>query len=811
MYDYDYFCRSTRISMKYNLLIFNLLFVFITGVSGQTFLVKGKVTDADTKEPLPYVNIGLKDHIRGTTTDLKGEYQFEISKGFSILIFSSVGFERATHRVDAGKEQVIRLDVALKPSSLELNTVVVAASKYEQKIQESITSIEVLKPSLVENSNITRIDKAIEKLPGVMIMDNEPQIRAGSGFSSGLGSRVMILVDEVPLLRMDANRPVWNFMPVDDIEQVEVLKGAASVIYGSSALNGAINVRTAWPADTSRTIGKIYSGIYSKPNRRYATPWSGFNPIMAGASMLHAQRVGYFDFIVGASYLDDQGFVGNIPEKAAQNLDNNTGEYSRHLKFYFNTRKRSKNIDGLNYGLNGNIMWDKSAEAFFWFDADTNIYRPYPGALTHFNDLMLYVDPFIKYYMPGGGVHNFRNRYMFTDANADNDQSSNCHSFYNEYQYQKKYKKFGDLILIAGIMNVYVIGTGKVFSGKLAPDSTTTLGESGYHTADNLAGYAQLEKKLFNRLNIILGFRWEYYKIGAFEDNRPVFRAGWNWRVATGTYLRASFGQGYRFPSIGERYITTNSGGFGFYPNPELESETSWNSEAGIKQLFKIGKFVGYADLAAFWQEYSNYVEFNFGLWGRNPDSKKNFGFKFFNTGDARILGLDFTIAGDGKISRMLELGILAGYTYSLPQTTQPDYVYYKWGVNVEGSYNKTSTDPSDKILKYRINHLGKLDVEVSYRRKISAGVGARYYSFMKNIDVFFNVTDETGLFKSGIKAYREKNDHGNVIFDCRVSYALKAFRFALLVNNIFNTELSLRPCNIESPRMTSIQVMYKI
>ena len=788
------------------------LLIFIPALAfPQTSAIKGSVTDGKTGDPIPFVNIGLKDQNIGTSSDVNGLYRLDVSQGDFTVIFSSVGYEKQmlNVKIEAGKTQI--LNVALKSESIDLKTIVVSTSKYEQKIQESITTIDVLKPSLIENTNAHSIDKAIEQVPGVTIMDNEPQIRGGSGFSSGLGSRVMVLVDEIPLLRGDAGRPVWDFMPVDDVEQVEVVKGASSVIYGSSALNGAINVRTNWPADTSVTTAKIFTGVYSKPSRRYATSWSGMNPVTYGANFLHSRKINRFDLVIGGSYFNDDGYIGpTLGKLRTDSVSPNSKEYSRRLKLNFNTRFRPKKVTGLMAGLNGNFMISRSAESFFWGDADTNIYRAYPGSTSIFKDFLFYLDPFIKYYDKNGGVHSLKNRYFYTQGDPQSTQSSQSQSLFNEYEYTQKFKNLGDLMVVAGVMNIYSRSEGRVFSGVLNPlDSTTTSGATGMHFSDNLAGYAQIEKKVFNRMHILLGFRWEYYKIGQLEENKPVFRAGWNWRMSKGTFVRASFGQGYRFPSIGERYITTTSGSFGFYPNPDLRSESSWNSEVGIKQLFKFRDFVGFIDLAGFWQEYSDYTEFNFGSWGKNSDPSKIFGFKFYNTGDARIMGLDFSLAANGKISRNIVLDIMGGYTYNLPQSTQPDLVYYK-NYNFQGSYNTSSSDPSDRILKYRIQHLGKLDFQLTYKR-FSFGGSSRYYSFIRNIDKFFTDLDENGLFKSGITQYRLDHHRGTLLFDGRISYTLGSLKFSVVMTNILNTEFSMRPCTIEAPRLTTVMLVYSI
>jgi hypothetical protein len=64
---------------------------------------------------------------------------------------------------------------------------------------------------------------------------------------------------------------------------------------------------------------------------------------------------------------------------------------------------------------------------------------------------------------------------------------------------------------------------------------------------------------------------------------------------------------------------------------------------------------------------------------------------------------------------------------------------------------------------------------------------------------------------KTGIKKYREEHDKGTFILDYRVSYAMRSFKFSVIVNNLLNTEFSLRPLTIEPPRMTQLQVIYRI
>jgi outer membrane receptor protein involved in Fe transport len=790
------------------------VWILSISVFSQTTEIRGTIIDEKTSETLSFVNIGIKDQVQGTFSDSEGAFKMDLPKGIYTLIFSSVGYENLEKPITVDGHKTMFLNIAMKGTSRELNTVVVSASKYAQKIQESISSIEVLKPNLIQNTNIQSVDKAVDKMPGVAVVDNEPQIRGGSGFSSGLGSRVMVMVDEIPVLRGDAGRPSWNFLPIDDIEQIEVVKGASSVIYGSSAINGAINVRTAWPKDVPETKVNSFLGIYSKPSRRYATPWTNMNPLMFGLSVAHSQKFENYDLCGGASYYSDQGYIGGVPENKVTDPTNyNGGEFDRRAKFYFNTRVRNKKVEGLSYGLNGNFLYSENAQTYFWYDADTNIYRSFPGSLSLFKELTFYVDPFIKYFSKTAGTHSLKNRIYYTNTNGSNDQSSLSVTIYNEYQFTNKFKKLGDLVVVSGIMNMYVYSFGKVFSGQLAPDGTPTLGENGQYTSDNFAVYLQMEKRFFKRLTVLLGGRYEYYYLADLSQGKPVFRAGINLQAAKGTFIRTSLGQGYRFPSIGERYITTTSGNFGFYPNPGLMSETSLSYELGLKQLFKFGDFIGMADIAGFYENYDDYVEFNFGIWGKNMAyPQKNIGFKFFNTGPARIYGIDCMIGGEGEIINNLNLNVMVGYTYSVPQSTDPNYVFYKTPTNAKYTYLSTSSDTNGYILKYRVQSLLKADLQITWKR-FSTGVGGRYYGFMKNIDKSFYDFLDGQMFgvQTGIKQYRIDHNSGTFILDYRIGFALKDFKFSVIVNNLLNQEFSLRPLTMESPRATTLQVVYKI
>ena len=139
---------------------------------------------------------------------------------------------------------------------------------------------------------------------------------------------------------------------------------------------------------------------------------------------------------------------------------------------------------------------------------------------------------------------------------------------------------------------------------------------------------------------------------------RPVFRAGVNYKLKEGLNARASFGQGFRFPTITELYMRGDIGPVNLYNNPNLKPESGWTSEIGLKKVFKIDNFSGYIDLVGFVMEYNNMMEFTFGKFGPDTDELFGIGFKSLNVGKTRIPGIEFTLNGAGDIGDNLNFNL---------------------------------------------------------------------------------------------------------------------------------------------------------
>ena len=779
--------------MRKYLSIVVLLISFSSALSQK---ISGIVIDENTREPLIGVNVILSN-TNGTTTNIDGKFSLQLKENERTITFKYIGYESIVKNIDGKSEFNIKLKTAIQ----QIGTVVISAGKFEQKIEEITVSMEVISPLLIENKNTTDIQTAMEQVPGVNITDGQANIRGGSGWSYGAGSRVLVMVDDMPLISGDAGQVQWKLIATENINQVEVIKGASSALYGSSALNGVINIRTAFSKlsqiEKNPSVGytKIttHFGVTDHAKRDVLNWWGDNRQQFYGTEFSHSRKIDNLDLTIGGNYFKDEGY--------------REGEITDRLRWNLNSRYKSKQYTGLSYGVNANFLYQTTGSAIIWNGLD-QAYIPLNNEITNTNGDTYNIDPFIQY-VTENNTHNLKNRYLKVindnSTNGQDDaQDNESETFYSDYQWQHNFKAI-NLRVTTGTTNEIVLARSDLFQG------------NNYRQNHSL--YSQLDKK-WSKVNLSLGTRYEYFKvrseqkylidgdsINEYARAKQVFRAGLNYQIAEATYLRTSWGQGFRFPSMAEMFISTNYSGIEIFPNPELKPESGWSSEIAIKQGLKMGNWMGYFDAAAFIMEYDDMMEFSFGLWEFN-DGSYGVGFKSVNVGETRISGLELSLSGQGKLNEDLSINILGGYTYMNPIPLDTTEVYAEVLGNIV-TYSNSSSDPS--ILKYRYNHIAKLDMELIYK-KLSLGSSFRYNDFMKNIDKIFASEFFAEEIVGGIPEAREKFKNGDFIVDVRTSYQLNdVTKISLVINNLLNREYMSRPANMMPPRTIALQCNMKI
>ena len=212
----------------------------------QTNSIKGVVSDTDTGKALPSANVYLPEQNKGTLTNEKGEFSLSgISKGKVKIQFSYVGYKTQIITI-IPNEQEATLNISLEPVLLEAEEVVVSGGRYSSQHENAI-KIESLRSKYISTSGSQSLTEALTNIPGI------DMIAKGTGVTKpvirGLSmTNILMLNNGVKLenFQFSENHPFI----VDEFgtEHVEVIKGPASLLYGSDAVGGVINVIKEKPA-----------------------------------------------------------------------------------------------------------------------------------------------------------------------------------------------------------------------------------------------------------------------------------------------------------------------------------------------------------------------------------------------------------------------------------------------------------------------------------------------------------------------------------------------------------------------------------
>ncbi|MBK6784409.1 MAG: TonB-dependent receptor [Saprospiraceae bacterium] len=748
------------------------IFIFILGafgslVNAQQKTLSIRVQDESSLEPLVGAIVEVNDNI-GLTNE-NGEYNISFDSFPVTIVVTYLGYDDFRNKFS--KLTGNNVSIFLKPTKTILDLVTVTGSKFERNLAESTISLDIIQPQLLRSTNVAKSSDILNKVPGVQILDGQANIRGGSGYSYGAGSRVMLLVNDIPALQVDAGFPNWNDIPIESLAQIEVVKGAASTLYGSAALNGIVNFRTAYATSTPETrIMTSYTHILA-PKDKDKKWWEPNSRYQVNASFLHKRKFKKWDFI-------GSGFFNKLESHL---------EHTNEIRGRVFTSVRYRWSDKLLFELAVNGNASEGSAYFLWKNSGSGAFQALPTTITNRNSNRWYFDPSITFFDKYNNKHRWVWRVNTINNRNDTNQSNKSINHYGEYQFQNHYKKW-DIVTTAGAVGMHNSTDSQI------------LGDTTF-TGTSMAGYVQVEKKFFNKLSFSGGLRYEYVEQrspsefmgtvipgGKASDDRWISRFGLNYALTDYTFLRTSWGQGYRFPTLTERFVTTSFGEFSIFSNPRLQPETGWSFEAAIKQAVP-GFFKGYIDLAFFRSEYQNMIEFTF-------VPPPTLGFQPMNIGDIRISGMELSFMGQAKIGEV-EINTITGYTYI-------NTIYIDFDTR-EDIRNSVSTDQN--VLKYRSKHQFKTDVETKYK-DFALGVSFQRASHVINIDRAFEKVPPVDVDIFGIGSYRSVYNNGNFILDARLSYLFaKKFQVTVLANNILNNEYSLRPALVESPRNIGVRM----
>lgn len=504
----------------------------------------GIIVEAQSHQPLPGVHVSVAGTGYGAASDRDGKFTIRnLSPGEYRIDFQLIGYKKASRTVTIDGDSGRSLEIALEVFPWELDKVVVTATRSEHLLKDVPVTTELITAEQIRETGALTVDQALESHIGVQVNDD----LSGRGVTlRGIDpSRVLILIDGQRVVGRVRGSIDLGQISLSDVEQIEIVKGSGSTLYGSDALGGVINIITKKPKNPhSLGISSEYGSFRT------------FDPEFAfeGTSgMLGALISGKFERTDGFDLLKDTPHTNGLENIKRYNFNSRfsldpSGSFHNELSLGF-MHERKKWIES---------EWFEPLQKTFVYD-DWERNDRYDAGLS--------------------------GKYMF--SNRTSVESSLHGSFYDH-----KWEKY----TASGALDDKSISKDNIFEASLQfnhslSDAALLTGGGDYSTSGlesdqveggkksvySADGYAQFEWNPIKSLTLLPGIRWEKHKTYGDHVN-PSFN--FKWSPSEKFALRGTAGKGFRAPSIKEIYFIFDHSAAGYLVyggQDDLKPETSDN------------------------------------------------------------------------------------------------------------------------------------------------------------------------------------------------------------------------------------------
>jgi outer membrane receptor protein involved in Fe transport len=281
------------------LLLCLIHFFSLTSLSAQSVTISGKISNSDNQEAVPAASVVLKGGTSGTYSDNHGNFKLTVNHSFPFtLVISSIGFETKEMEVESASTS---LAISLKPASVMGTEVVVSATRSQIRSLESPVSIERMGSAAIREVSAANYYDAIGNLKGVDVVTSSILFKTMGtrGFNGSGNLRMNQLVDGMDNQAPGLNFSVGNIAGINelDIDNVELLPGASSALYGSGGMTGTILMTSKDPYKYQGLSAIVKQGVnhISDPSMS-AAPFYDW-------MIRYAQSFNKFAFRASAEYL----------------------------------------------------------------------------------------------------------------------------------------------------------------------------------------------------------------------------------------------------------------------------------------------------------------------------------------------------------------------------------------------------------------------------------------------------------------------------------------------------------------------------
>ena len=535
----------------------------------------GHVINSKTGEHVAYVSVFLQGTTIGDATDESGHFHIaNCPEGTFTVVVRGVGFKQMEREVTFERNKTVELDFRLEPDAVALGQVVVTATQHAVSRQETPSVVGVVGIKQLEAASAVNLAEGLRFQTGVCVGNTCQNCGANEVRINGLGGAYsQVLIDSRPVNSALASLYLLEQLPAALIEQVEVMRGGGSALYGSNAIGGVINVITKEPIRNSASVGNITrlvggqsidwsnsfnasvvsdsrkAGLFLYGNNRHREPYDHDGDGFSEIGLMKVHMVGMRGYLRTSDY-------------SKLNVEyHNIGDFRRGGDRFDLPANQAHVAEGGEHDIHcGSAKWD-------WFSRD---------GLSHASVFASaqYVDR-ESYNGEREDDEPFGNSYGYTS-----DLTTNEGVLYSRH--------FGRLLFMPAELTAGIEHTYGHLSDRLLSDSNT-LDQS----TSVLSAYLQNEWK--NRhWNLLVGVRVDKHSL---LDN-PVVSPRLNLRYAPVEHLvlRAGYSSGFRAPQVydedlhvgavnGELYRITNAAG--------LRQERSQTFSTSADLCFHLGEMEG--------------------------------------------------------------------------------------------------------------------------------------------------------------------------------------------------------------------------
>ncbi len=600
-----------------------IILIAVAGLAYSQNVIVGKIID-NKNLPIEAANVYLRGTIFGAATNVEGDFRIaKVPAGDFVLTISIIGYHLKEIPVQVRDEKIELGNIQLEPSALQTQPIVVTAARHQQSLQDVSTSIATISDKEIAYRNAITIDEALKYESGINFTEDQVNIRGSTGYSRGVGSRVLMLVDGIPYMTGDTREANFQSLQINQIERIEVVKGAGSALYGSNAIGGVINVIQKKIEPDALTNVRIYGGFYSDPHYK-EWEWSNRTRYLSGVKFDYSNKFDMVGLRFGAAHDQDDSYRKNDWMKR--------NYLSGMLEFDFSPYDQ--------FNVSTNYMIQQRENFLYWKNLGNALIPPQDQLGDNIESKRWHLTATYRHIFNQSNYYVFKaiwfqNRFNDNISSEEHPEGNESLSDYLDGEMQFNFS-----------MDSHLFTFG--IEANKSRASSNIFGDNSGYTA---ALFAQDEIKWQTKWTLTPGVRLDYFnldEVGSEYQINPklgIVHRPWE-KVA----FRGSVGRGFRAPSIGEVFTNTTASGLKVVPNLNLKPEESISGEVGYNQLFaqKI-----YLDVSFFYNHYWNLIEPKFTGEGE---------IQFDNVTNARGLGCEINFKANALKNRLF---YTLGYTYA--------------------------------------------------------------------------------------------------------------------------------------------------